>query len=325
MNTNKDHINDDLLVKYMLGITTPAEQEEITAWIAADPAHQQYYEHFRLIWEQSKKLAAVSTVNEDDAWQRFQQRVGASEQQSEARIIKPNFSYWRRNLSIAATLLVLLGATGFWYMKTQQQHVIYANNSVTQNVLPDGSQVTLNKQSSVSYAGSFNKDRQVKLEGEAFFNVAQDPGHPFVIRVNDVTVKVLGTSFNIKSANGKTEVIVESGSVEVSKHQNSIQLQKNEKAVVTDNDAAPVKQQNTDDLYNYYRTKSFVCNNTPLWKLVAILNEAYGVNIVIADNDKREQPISVTFSNSSLDSTLQIIGITYGITIEKNGSNITLK
>ncbi|MGN7822450.1 FecR family protein [Chitinophaga sp. 22536] len=326
MKKQTDHINDDLLVKYMLGITTPVEKQAVDAWMAADTANAKYYEHFQLIWNESKKLAAVSTVNEDDAWKRFQQRVGASEDAGGARVIKTDFSTWRRNLAIAATLLVLLGAAGFWFMKSSRpQHTIYASNAVRLDTLPDGSFVTLNKQSSISYATSFSRERQVKLEGEAFFNVAQDPGRPFVITVNDVTVKVLGTSFNIKSTNGKTEVIVETGAVEVTKQHYSVQLQHHEKAVVTDKDAAPVKQENTDELYNYYRTQTFVCNNTPLWKLVDILNEAYGVNIVIANAGKRDLPINVTFSNSSLDSTLNIIGLTYGITVEQNGTNITLK
>lgn len=310
----------------MLGITTPAEQHSVEAWMAADSANAKYYEHFRLIWDESKKLAAVSTVNEDDAWKRFQQRVSTNENSGGARIIKTDFSTWRRNLAIAATLLVLLGAAGFWFMKASRpQHTVYASNAVRLDTLPDGSFVTLNKQSSISYANSFSKERHVKLEGEAFFNVAQDPGRPFVIKVNDVTVKVLGTSFNIKSVNGKTEVIVETGAVEVTKQHHSVQLQRNEKAIVTDKDDAPVKQSNTDELYNYYRTQTFVCNNTPLWKLVDILNEAYGVNIVIANAAKRDLPISVTFSNSSLDSTLKIIGLTYGITVDQHENNITLK
>lgn len=311
----------------MLGITTPAEQTAVEAWITTDAANAKYYEHFRLIWNESKKLAAVSTVNEDDAWKRFQQRVGANENAGDgARIIKTDFSTWRRNLAIAASLLVLLGAAGFWFMKSSHpQHVVYASNAVKLDTLPDGSFVTLNKQSSISYANSFTKERHVKLEGEAFFNVAQDPGRPFVIKVNDVTVKVLGTSFNVKSANGKTEVIVETGAVEVTKKHNSVQLQHNEKAVVTDQDAAPVKQANTDELYNYYRTQTFVCKKTPLWKLVNILNEAYDVNIVIGNADKRDMPIDVTFQNTSLDDALKIIALTYNITVEQNGTNITLK
>jgi transmembrane sensor len=321
-----DYINDDLLVKYLLDITTPTEKAAVAEWLTEKEEHQRYFEHFRLIWTESKKLAAVSTVNENDAWSRFQQRVGTNE--NTTRIVQLDTGMnWKPLLRIAAVLVVLLGAAGFWYLsKTNVQPLIVSSGQqIKSETLPDGSQVTLNKQSTIEYATSFKKERQVKLEGEAFFNVAQDPGKPFVLKVNDVTVRVLGTSFNVKSANGKTEVIVETGAVEVTKNSNSVQLKQHEKAIVTNEQSAPSKQSNSDELYNYYRTQTFVCKNTPLWKLVEILNEAYGVNIVIADNSKRDLQINSTFNNSSLDSTLQVIGLTYEITVEKKGSQIILK
>lgn len=326
MKKQSDHINDDLLVKYLLDITTPMEKAAVAEWLTEKEEHQRYFEHFRLIWTESKKLAAVSTVNENDAWSRFQQRVGTNE--NTARIVQLDTSVnWKPLLRIAAVLIVLLGAAGFWYLsKTNGQPMIVSSGQqIKSETLPDGSQVTLNKQSTIEYAASFKKERSVKLEGEAFFNVAQDPGKPFILKVNDVTVRVLGTSFNVKSVNGKTEVIVETGAVEVSKNSNSVQLKQHEKAVVTSDQSAPSKQSNNDELYSYYRTQTFVCNNTPLWKLVEILNEAYGVNIVIADNNKRDLQINSTFTNSSLDSTLQVIGLTYEIEVEKKGSQIILK
>lgn len=326
MKKQSDHINDDLLVKYLLDITTAQEKTAVAAWLEEKEEHQRYFEHFRLIWAESKKLAAVSTVSENDAWSRFRQRVGTNE--NTARIIKLDTGPdWRSILRIAAVLILLLGAGGFWYLTKMrvQPMIVSSGTQIKNETLPDGSQVTLNKQSSIEYASSFKKERHIKLEGEAFFNVAQDPGKPFVLKVNDVTVKVLGTSFNVKSANGKTEVIVETGAVEVTKNQNSVQLKQHEKAVVTTDQTAPSKQSNTDELYSYYRTKTFVCNNTPLWKLVEILNEAYGVNIIIANNNKRDLQINSTFTNSSLDSTLQVIGLTYEIAVEKKGSQIILK
>ncbi|HEY9260233.1 FecR family protein [Chitinophaga sp.] len=326
MKKQSDYINDDLLVKYLLDITTPMEKAAVAEWLTEKEEHQRYFEHFRLIWTESKKLAANSTVNENDAWSRFQQRVGTNE--NTTRIVQLDTGMnWKSLLRIAAVLVVLLGAAGFWYLsKTNgSPMIVHSGQQIKSETLPDGSQVTLNKQSTIEYATSFKKERSVKLEGEAFFNVAQDPGKPFVLKVNDVTVRVLGTSFNVKSVNGKTEVIVETGAVEVTKNSNSVQLKQHEKAIVTSEQAAPSKQSNNDELYNYYRTQTFVCNNTPLWKLVEILNEAYGVNIVIADNNKRDLQINSTFTNSSLDSTLQVIGLTYEIAVEKKGSQIILK
>lgn len=325
MNKQSNHINDDLLVKHLLDIDTPSEKAAVTEWLKEKEEHQRYFEHFRLIWEESRKLAATSTVSENDAWSRFQQRVGTNENTTRIVQLDTGIS-WRPILRIAAVLIVLLGAAGAWFISQRgsQPLIVSSGEQIKQDVLPDGSQITLNKQSTITYAGN-RKERKVQLEGEAFFNVAQDPGKPFVIKVNEVTVTVLGTSFNVKSTNGKTEVIVETGAVEVTKNHNSIQLKPHEKAVITATEAAPTKQSNTDELYSYYRTKTFVCNNTPLWKLVEILNEAYGVNIVIANPEKRNLQINSTFTNSSLDSTLQVIGLTYEIAVEKQGSQIILK
>ena len=67
-------------------------------------------------------------------------------------------------------------------------------------VLPDGSKVWLNSESSISYPGSFgSKERRVVVTGETYFEVAKDPAHPFIVSVNNVDVKALGTAFNIKA------------------------------------------------------------------------------------------------------------------------------
>lgn len=325
MNKQSNHINDDLLVKHLLDIDTPSEKAAVTEWLKEKEEHRRYFEHFRLIWEESRKLAAVSTVSENDAWSRFQQRVGTNENTTRIVQLDTGIS-WRPILRIAAVFIVLLGAAGAWFISQRGSRplIVSSGEQIKQEVLPDGSQITLNKQSTITYAGN-RKERKVQLEGEAFFNIAQDPGKPFVIKVNEVTVTVLGTSFNVKSTNGKTEVIVETGAVEVTKNHNSVQLKPHEKVVITAAENTPTKQSNTDELYSYYRTQTFVCNNTPLWKLVEILNEAYGVNIVIANPEKRNLQINSTFTNSSLDSTLQVIGLTYEIAVEKQGSQIILK
>ena len=65
------------------------------------------------------------------------------------------------------------------------------------------------------------------------------------------------------------------------------------------------KEQVTDKLYNYYRTKQFVCDDTPLWKLVEVVNEAYNSNILIGDPAIRNLTITTTFDNESLDQVLQ--------------------
>src|SRR5690606_16524078 len=133
--------------------------------------------------------------------------------------------------------------------------------------------------------------RKVKLEGEAFFNVAPDKSRPFIVEVDSVSVRVVGTSFNVRKTTAYTEIIVESGVVQVSGNQHQVTLTKGTIIRIPSNGQLPAKKQFYDQLHNYYRIKEFVCDNTPLWKLVEVLNEAYKSNIVIVNEALKQYPL----------------------------------
>ncbi len=331
----KEHLqdmNDDLLVKHLIGEATSEENRQVAAWLAEDAANQHYYAHFKLIWEESLQLAAKSTVNENDAWARMQQRLQHGPATSATVTPMYRRMAWLR---IAAVILVIVGAAWLaWTMLSPATDAslyatIYSNDKVVKDTLPDGSVVTLNKHATFSYPKKFTGNtRSITLEGEAFFDIAHDESKPFIIHTNDVTIKVLGTSFNVKSSAEKTEVIVETGVVEVARKNHAIQLRQHEKTTILKDEQTPVKQENTDELYNYYRTNTLVCNGTPLSRLVEILNEAYNADIVIANDKLKALPINTTFNNESLDTILNLISKTfetYNIQIEHHGQQIILK
>lgn len=321
-------MNDELLVKYLLGEATTEEQAEVLHWIDTNSENKKYFDHFALIWNQSKNLAATSTVNEDEAWERFKQRTRRPNTAPKT-IPMPaqrNSMSWMR---AAAALVLLAGVAGLMYYfisnRTPEMIALRSENGTLTETLPDGSVVTLNKASTLTYPESFDGNkRNVTLEGEAFFNVSPDKSKPFIVQIGDVNVRVVGTSFNIKSSDEKTVVIVETGIVEVAKKEFEVKLSPHEKATVMKNQDAPIKQSNDDELYNYYRTKEFVCNGTPLWRLADVLSEAYGVHIVVSDRLKNQQ-LTTTFSNESLDSILAVISETFNMRIEREGSDIFLR
>jgi ferric-dicitrate binding protein FerR (iron transport regulator) len=315
---------DELLVKYLAEEATPPEQELVEEWISSSEANRHYFQHFQLIWNESKELAVTAPVDENKAWQKFQRRV----KKEEARKSGGWFGWWR----IAASILIIIGA--IWFTSsilnkgtTEAEILSIASvNEVKKDTLPDGSVATLNKHSVLTYPSSFKgKTRKVKLEGEAFFNVKANKEKPFIIDVNDVQVKVVGTSFNVKSNNGVTEVIVETGMVQVTKDGQMIELQAGERASLGQTDTVAAKQVSVDKLYNYYVSKTFVCDNTPLWKLVEKLNEAYNANIRIERDELRKLPLTVTFDEESLDTILNIISQTLMIKVSRNDNEIILR
>ncbi len=316
---------DELLVKYLVDEATPPEQEAVEEWIGANAENKKYFEQFRLVWEESKSVAPGLAIDENKAWQRFQRRVRSSEtiHAGERKI-----GQWR----IAVAILLLLGIGGLIYGLVFKAPVepaiinIASINQVKRDTLPDGSIATLNKHSELSYPKRFKgKTRNVRLRGEAFFNVQPNKEKPFIIDVNDVEVRVVGTSFNVRSDGGSTEIIVETGIVKVTKAGKSVELKAGERISLDAADVETGKEQSKDKLYNYYVSRTFECDNTPLWKLVDKLNEAYETKIRIARPELKKMPLTVTFNDESLDVILDIISQTFMIKVVKKDGEIVLE
>lgn len=321
---------DDLLVKALLDEASVAEQIEINQWLSDSDDNQRYFEHFEMIWNQSKQLAAKSTINENEAWERFRKRTQQGREETPVIPLhkpKKSFAFLRVAALVAATLCAGWLTYVFLGQPVESQMLTVRSGAQTViDTLPDGSIVTLNKKSSISYPSEFTGGkREVALTGEAFFEVTKDKTKPFVISVNDMTVKVLGTSFNVKDNAKKTEVIVETGLVEVAKDNEFVRISPKQKATVIKSHPALVKAETADDFYKYYRTNKLVCNDTPLWRLVEILNETYDANIVIGNERLNNMPINTTFDKKSLDSTLSLISETLTIKVEHSGEQIILK
>jgi transmembrane sensor len=319
-------MNDELLASYLLNEGDAGTRQFVEQWIIENPANQRYFEHFRIIWEASRQLVLPPDINEQQAWERFRRRT--FDQQANSAHVKPigtRFNAFR----IAATIIICAGLVALSYFiwnRTNNVPVTVAtSNEPKTTILPDESVVVLNKNSSLRHAGKLKgKTRHVQLTGEAFFKVTPDKSKPFVIDVNNVTVTVLGTSFNIKTTKGNTEVVVESGIVKVQNNKRSVILKAGEKIVVGKNDSVMNNEQTKDKLYNYYVTQEFVCDDTPLWKLVEVLNEAYGAQIEIADPDLRSLELTTTFHNEPLDNILGVISQTFSLKVERRNQKIIL-
>jgi ferric-dicitrate binding protein FerR (iron transport regulator) len=322
---------DDLLVKHLTGEATEAEMLQVEKWLTNDEANKHYFEHFKLIWEESVQLTNTSQVNEQAAWERFQNRVqeGSFPEAAKTRV-------WSMNSALMRAAIIsglIIGIAVITYIlfnnnpgKVLSMATIQATNAVKSDSLPDGSIVTLNKHSQVSFPQQFASNKRVlQLNGEAFFKVTPNKEKPFEVHTNNVTITVVGTSFNVRSRGDTTEIIVETGIVEVATETQTVVLKAGQKAFTGVNNTILQKQPNTDQLYNYYRIKKFVCEETPLWKLVEKLNEAYDAHIVFENNALRNMPLTTTFVNEPLDNILNIISSTFNISVTKEKGQIILR
>jgi len=128
------------------------------------------------------------------------------------------FSIQRRVLQMAAAILLLIGfGAGYQLFSTSTSNLqLQATNEIIHTLLPDGSEVSLNKYSQLSFPEKFEEGKRVvQLNGEAFFKVKKDQNQPFIVQTANTEVEVLGTSFNLR-AYPKEETIsleVEEGKV----------------------------------------------------------------------------------------------------------------
>ncbi len=332
-------MTDELLVKYMLNECSTDEQQHVEEWLHDDEANQSYYKHFQLIWNTSSSLATETNINPQASWQRLKPKLHPH----------TNKLQLHRYVYYAAAAMVLVLALWIVFkphssQRLPQQEIVHSDTilpslpsidkiqiaATTQpkiDTLSDHSIVTLNRHATLTHPKEFQgNERRVQLQGEAFFSIAPNKQKPFFIETGDkVEIRVVGTSFNVKTTQDYTEVIVETGIVEVRHFNKLLILHQHERAKIKKNDSTIHVEKNKDKLYRYYRDRQFECDNTPLWKFVEILNEAYDDSVTIENKNLRSEVLTTRFDNESLSQILSIISETFDITVEKKGHHYILK
>lgn len=308
-------LNDDILVKVIIGEAGKEEISQVNQWLEACEANRKYLADLKKVWESSALLNVDEEVEVNKAWAAFRARTTKEKSQKQ--------NWW---MAVAAAILIVAGLWGLSVSKKGAEDILFtAENAVKTNTLPDGTTVTLNQNSVVSYSQNRagKKYREVTLQGEAFFDVRPDPSMPFVISAGETKITVLGTSFNVKIKGHTTEVIVETGLVQVENARQTARLKPGEK-IISDS-LLLEKQPLKDDFYNYYRTGKLVCKDTPLHELVISLNEIFRVNIEIENPALQQRKINTVFDHSPLSEILQVISETLQVKVIQTPDKIVLK
>ncbi|HMH21053.1 MAG TPA: FecR domain-containing protein [Puia sp.] len=258
LNKNRRDSNIDiLLAKYIAGQANADESSEADRWIGAGETNKKYAEHLRLIWEECSGLSFTGSVDTTSAWQGFRHRIA----ERPDTVTQPGPLRRRIGwMQAAAILVVTIGIGILIYTGHGTRNKVpvilhpFSGSQVSTYHLPDGSVVQLDPNSNLSYPSEFISDqRNIHLEGGAFFTVAPDPHKPFRVAVNGITVTVLGTSFRITSVSGRTEIAVKTGSIEVAGKHRRLKLYAMEKLIAPDVDSGWTKQPDTSGNSKAYK------------------------------------------------------------------------
>lgn len=304
-----------ILQKQLSGEITPEEQSQLDAWLAQSPDNQAIAKTVRKTWELSEGFAQNVELDLDDDFSKIEAKIGAGGNEG-AKIRRLRSR--RRWLGIAAALVLLIAAP-FIIQHFLQPAVKYesfasgeqpAKNPIE---LLDGTKVWLNASSALTYfTTSVSGERRVKLEGEAFFDVAEDAERPFVVETTAGEVTVLGTSFSVKNFESVNEftVHVATGKVKMAPndHPKSLTLEANESGVFQKKDGRLEKQSNDNLNELVWHTRTLRFSDDPLPEALAVISRYYGVQLVIETQALMACTLTGNFKNkefSSVKTTLE--------------------
>lgn len=203
--------------------------------------------------------------------------------------------------------------------------------SVSEWILPDGTEVFLNAGSEIRYSVEGERFRTAHLSGEAWFNVAPDKKRPFIVNTSWYNIKAIGTKFNVKAYESDKEVIttLEEGEIILMpvsdfRFENNIALKPGEQTVFEKNSQRLALKKVNTKWFTSWKDNKLIFMNMSLKDLIVLLERKYGVDIVVKNPDILSYHCDGTFKNETIIEVLEIIKKTLPINYEIVGQQIEI-
>lgn len=214
--------------------------------------------------------------------------------------------------------------------KIVNNHLIIPRGKTYRLVLEDGTKVWLNSETELSYPSRFTgSSREVKLVGEAFFEVTPNKEKPFYVMTNGMNVRVLGTSFNVssyKDSENTSTTLVE-GSVAVKTTVGTERIITPSERLAYNKKSHQVSVEKVDtELYTSWINGVYIFKNAPLEEILEKLQRWYDFSVVYQDEILKHTRFSLTADRKTdIDKLLEVINYTSDIKLEKQGKSINVR
>jgi ferric-dicitrate binding protein FerR (iron transport regulator) len=275
----------------------------------------------------------LTAIEQNQLWEAIQLRRNRSIQpplliaKKEPRSAFLLGTWQRRAASFAALLLVAALMVHALWNPTQQYQTAYGETQTV--VLPDGSTVILNAHSSLRYQGQWKKTpiREVWLEGEAYFNVTHTQTHtPFLVHTADLTVEVLGTSFNVWKRSGQTRVVLNTGVIKLrtSDQDKALVMKPGESVAYSTENRKLEQQQVNPTQYSAWTQKKWILKDTSLRQVAQLINETFGKEVVIGNEEIADEQMTGVVPTDDLQKLLQGLAHIYELEVIQQEGKILL-
>lgn len=344
-------ISASALERYLANEASAAEIQQVEAWIAASPVRAAAVDRLRRV-----RTSVPITVDESDAaWSHLAERIAEASDGVGSRSARSSAAT-RRRLSMlsgsrplrTAGVAIMGAAAALLFVTVARPHrapdaltgLLYATTAGQRATvrLPDGTRVTLAPNASLRLNRDFGGDtRTAALTGEAYFEVAPASSSPFIVETGAVRTRVLGTSFDVRSAEAipgtpasqTVQVAVTSGRVEMlgtprGAHPQSVVLSAGMVGVVTDSSVEATTVSNVAD-YSAWINGQLVFRETPVSQVLATLERWYGFQFRLNDTTLAQQHLTTRFANESASDMLNALAQLLDVTMTFDGNVITLR
>ena len=357
----------DLIAKKKAGEIAPQELVELNALLKSDEDARAAMNRADLLWNHTLQPATVSDSYVSDRWNALSNKLFTEKEEQPIRRMQP--PVWKKYM-VAAACVLLIGLAGVifkyttGFKTTHKQNIVSTKNGSRSKVdLPDGTKVWLNSGSQLVYNDSFGEElREVKLVGEAFFDVAKDAAHPFVIHANEINIKVLGTAFNVRAYpdDKRTEAALINGLIEVSfrarpsdrmllKPNEKISVMNGQMQIVTQQDsctsvtAQSVSRNSEEPLISFSKIKALspvdstlpetawianklIFRNRSFEELMREMQRWYNINLECKDSALLQKHFTGSFYHESVTEALDILRLScpFHYTADKQHNTIVI-
>ena len=359
----------DLITRYLSGEASPEEISALSAWIQSDPEHASLFNEFRKTWLGVAASQVEQQIDLEKEWEAMALKLTGFGTENPRHRTPPTNNYqpttnnlqpptdnsqpvseqkpkviqmesrnrpWQviliRASLIAAIALVLLIPTwvGYRYFTRIEVIGLTASSDLLEALLPDGSMISLNAYTSLTYTEDFGKtNRDVILNGEGYFEVNKDSLLPFVISCGSSRLEVLGTSFFVDAEQdkGNMEVVLVDGRVTVyfeEARSAGKTIIPGEKAELIQADQRIIISPNENPNFLAWKTHHLIFLDDRLDMIINTLNKVYQANISLANENLASCRLTATFDKQSLESVLSVIQVTLDLQSETTASGIIL-
>jgi len=310
---------DSIIARNLSGNLSLQEKEKFELWLKESEENEKLFQNSKKVWEQGSHFISLEQINHDSII--ILNKVQARQTVKLSRTRRQLLLY-----KLAAVLVIPITFALSWYFLSKEKVVEYGfpeqfcevaapKGHVAKCILPDGSEVWINSNSIVTYnAASFNMhEREIRLTGEAYFEVAKNTEKPFTVVTPMAQIKVTGTSFNVKAypESHAFETVLAEGGIEMLVNdagQQKIDLVPGERAIY-DGDLKEITiSQVEPEYYSSWRTGDFLFKDATLDDLIVELERFYDIKIHLKDKALGEFRFRGMFSyNNNLIEALEKI------------------